>query len=168
MIYGPGDMFHRFWPVVKRVRDGRHLIIVSQGYANWRVPRGFVDSVAHAIALAATTDIAGGRLYNVCEEPSLPELEWQEKIAKAMNFSGKFVALPPEHTPKHLMPPLNVTQSLDVSSARIRAELGFAEPVQREEAILRTIAWEEKNPPGPIDPQQFDYAAEDAALMNAA
>jgi len=32
--------------------------------------------------------------------------------------------------------------------------------------IRRTIAWEQNNPPTMINPQQFDYDAEDAALAN--
>ena len=48
----------------------------------------------------------------------------------------------------------------------IRAELGYRESVEIDEAIRRTIAWELQNPPGTANPQQFDYAAEDAALAN--
>jgi len=35
-----------------------------------------------------------------------------------------------------------------------------------DEAIRRTIAWERSNPPDMIQPQQFDYEAEDAALAS--
>lgn len=49
-------------------------------------------------------------------------------------------------------------------SARIRSELGYQEPVGREEALRQTIAWERANPPVRIDSDQFDYAAEDASL----
>jgi hypothetical protein len=35
-----------------------------------------------------------------------------------------------------------------------------------EEAIRRTIAWEQRNPPSTVHPQQFDYSAEDAAIAN--
>ena len=40
----------------------------------------------------------------------------------------------------------------------------YKELVDLHEAIRRTIAWEQSNPPGAINPQQFDYKAEDAAL----
>jgi len=46
--------------------------------------------------------------------------------------------------------------------------LGYCEPVGIEESIRRTVAWEQPNPPATFDPQQFDYAAEDAALTDAA
>jgi hypothetical protein len=51
-----------------------------------------------------------------------------------------------------------------MSSARIRAELGYREAVSPDSAMARTIEWERANPPAAVDPAQFDYAAEDAAL----
>ena len=51
-----------------------------------------------------------------------------------------------------------------LSSERIRRELGYAEPIPRDEALRRTVAWERDHPPAAIDPAKFDYAAEDHAL----
>lgn len=164
MVYGPGDPLHRFFPLLKRFADGRPSILLSQDFAAWRGPRGYVENVAHAIAVVATSDKANGRIYNICEEPNLSDLLWQTKIAKQINWPGKFVILPKEKTPKHLLLPGNTAQHVVVSSDRIRTELGYAEPVGKEEALRRTIAWEQRNPPGAIDLQQFDYPAEDAAL----
>jgi nucleoside-diphosphate-sugar epimerase len=166
MVYGPGDPLHRFFPLLKRVADGRSSILFSEDLAAWRGPRGYVENVAHAIAVVATSDQAAGRIYNICDEPSLSELAWQSKIAKQMNWNGKFVLLPRGQTPKHLLQPGNAAQHVVASSDRIRTGLGYQEPVEVEEAIRRTIAWEQQNPPSIIDPQQFDYSAEDAALTN--
>jgi hypothetical protein len=60
----------------------------------------------------------------------------------------------------------NADQHVVASSGRIRKGLGYEEPVEIEDAIRRTIAWEQQNPPSIVDPQQFDYGAEDAALAN--
>jgi hypothetical protein len=60
--------------------------------------------------------------------------------------------------------PLRFEQGLDYDTTRLRRELGYEEPVSEEEALHRTIAWERANPPGQLDPAQFDYAAEDRAL----
>src|SRR6202008_408022 len=128
--------------------------------------RGYVDNIAHAIALAATSVQAGGRGYNVCDELALPEVEWQAKIAKQTDWTGKFVVLPRARTPAHLLQPGNAAQHLVVSSDRIRAELFYNERVDVEEGIRRTIAWQQQNTPQVINPQQFDYVAEDAALEN--
>ena len=164
MVYGPGDPLHRFYPVVKRVADRRHHIIFPDTLAAWRSPRGYVENVAAAIALAATEDRAARRIYNVCEEPSFSELEWARRIASEMRWEGEFVVLPVERTPRHLLKPGNAAQHWAASSARIRHELGYEEPVAIEEAIRRTTRWERENPPAVAFLAQFDYAAEDAAV----
>lgn len=164
MIYGPGDPLHRFYPVVKRIADGRRHIIFAEPLAAWRSPRGYVENVAAAIALAATDDRAAGRIYNVCEEPPFSELEWAQQIASEMKWPGEVVVLPAERTPQHLLRPGNAAQHWSASSGRIRRELGYEEPVAIEEAIRRTIRWEIENPPAFPFLAQFDYAAEDSAI----
>ncbi len=164
MVYGPGDRLHRFYPVVKRIADRRRHIIFPDTLAAWPSPRGYVENVAAAIALAATNDRAARRVYNVCEEPSFTELQWARKIADQMGWEGEFVVLPVERTPSHLIKPGNAAQHWAASSARIRNELGYEEPVTIEEAIRQTIRWERENPPAVALPAQFDYASEDAAV----
>ena len=168
MVYGPKDPLHRFFPLLKRIADGRSSILLSDDFAAWRGPRGYVENVAHAIAIAATSDRAAGSVYNICEEPTLPELEWQRKIAGQMKWAGRFVVLARERVPKHLLLPGNAAQHVVASSERIRSELGYREPVESDEAIRRTIAWEQQNPPSSIHKEQFDYAAEDAAFAKTA
>jgi len=73
----------------------------------------------------------------------------------------------PPDTPYHPLPPGNTEQQLIVSPARIRKEVGYQEAIPVDEAIRRTTGWETQNPPG-VSPQQFDYAAEDATLAEAA
>jgi nucleoside-diphosphate-sugar epimerase len=138
MVYGPGDRLHRFHPVVRRIADGRDHIIFADALAAWRSPRGYVENVAAAVALAATDDRAERRIYNVCEEPSFSELEWARKIASAMRWKGEFVVLPPERTPPHLLSPFNAAQHWSASSVRIRHELAYQEPVAIEDAIRQT------------------------------
>jgi len=164
MIYGPGDRLHRFYPIVKPISDGRRHILFADTLAAWRSPRGYVENVATAIALAATDSRAAGRIYNVCEEPAFSELEWARKIAAEMQWKGECVTLPAERTPAHLLRPGNAAQHWTASSARIRRELGYQEPVAIEQAIRETINWELENPPAPPFGPVFDYAAEDTAL----
>jgi nucleoside-diphosphate-sugar epimerase len=166
MIYGPGDYAHRFHPVVKRIVDGRRAIIFEEGWAAWRPPRGYVENVAGAITLAAVSDRATGRIYNVAETPAFSELEWARKIAAAMSWNGEFLALPKDRTPNHLVFPGNAAQHWEVDSSRIRGELGFREPVSIDAGIRRTIEWERANPPGEFNPHPFDYSAEDAAMLS--
>jgi nucleoside-diphosphate-sugar epimerase len=163
MIYGPGDPAHRFHPILKRIDDGRKQIIFADDVAPLRTPRGYVEDVAAAIALAATSPQAAGRIYNVCEPESFGELDWARKIAAATGWPGDFVVLPHDLTPKHLLWPGNTAQHVVASSERIRKELGYCELLPRDEAIRRTIEWERANLPVTAT-AQFDYAAEDVAL----
>lgn len=163
MVYGPGDPLHRFYPVVKRIADGRQKILFSEGSAAWRSPRGYVENVAAAIALAAISNQAAGEIYNIAEDPAYSELEWAQKIAAEMNWQGQFIALAEDKTPVHLRTQGNAAQHWVASSAKVREHLGYREPVALEEAIQRTIAWERENPPTGATLHQFDYVAEDAA-----
>jgi nucleoside-diphosphate-sugar epimerase len=164
MVYGPGDRLRRLYPVVKRIIDGRRALVFSESLAAWRGSRGYVEDVARAIALAATSDAAIGRTYNIAELDAPSELEWARLVAARMQWDGEFVVLPDVQTPAHLRRPGNAAQHWIADSTRIRDELGYAEVVTRDEAIDRTIAWERETPPGSFMPHAFDYAAEDAAL----
>jgi nucleoside-diphosphate-sugar epimerase len=164
MVYGPGDMFHRLHPYLKRMDDARPAILIQEDAAEWRAPRGYVENVAAAIALAATSPQAAGGIYNIAETQSFSEMEWARHIGQSAGWSGSVLAVPRDLTPEHLNVPYNSAQHWTMSSARIRAELGYAEPVPAALAIARTIEWERANPPDPVNPALFNYPAEDAAL----
>lgn len=164
MVYGPGDYIHRFHYILKRMDDQRPFILYSDDIAGWRTPRGFADNVGYAIALAATSEKAAGRIYNISEEESFTELEWAKKIAEAAGWKGEFIVLPREKAPKHLQYPRRVEQHLVASSARIREELGYNEPISIEEAIRRTIPWERANQPQAPLFMPFRYEDEDRAM----
>lgn len=163
MVYGPGDPLHRLFPLIKRITDGRRKILLQKELAAWRGPKGFVENVAQAITLAATSPKATRRIYNVAERNSLSELEWTHLIAKEMNWDGEVVVLPKDRTPRHLVNDANWAQHWVPSSQRIREELGYVEEVSRPEALRRTISWELNHPPLEIQSPLFDYEAEDAA-----
>jgi nucleoside-diphosphate-sugar epimerase len=164
MVYGAGDFAHRLHPIVKRIADRRPAILFEEKIAAWRGPRGYVENVAAAVALAATSDRAAGRIYNVAEPESVSELGWATEIARIMEWSGEFVVLPSDRVPAHLRMPGNFDQHWVYDTTRIREELEYRERVPREEAIRRTIAWELANPPTTFNPHPFDYGAEDAAV----
>src|SRR5258707_12781320 len=75
MVYGPGDPLHRLFPLLKRFGDGRSSMVIADDLAAWRGPRGYVENVAHAIALAATSEQAGGPVFNSLEESALSAVE---------------------------------------------------------------------------------------------
>jgi len=162
MVYGPGDPLHRLYPIIKRVDDGRRTIIVGRGAAEWRGTRGYVRNVAAAVVAAVVSPRAANRTYNI-GEPAIPEIEWTRQVARAAGHTGSVVMVPDDRLPRHLVSPGNLAQDWETSSRRLREELGFHDPVEFETALDETVAWERRHPP-PVDPEQFDYAAEDAVL----
>jgi len=174
--HGPGDDKHRLFPYLKRMDDGRPAILLDEAYAGWRWSRGYVEDVAHAIALAVTDERATGRIYNVAYAETLSEAEWVKAIARVYDSdwpltpdtrhpSVEVVALPSDQLPQSLRRDMfDFSQQYEVDSNRIRRELGYSEIVPFDEALRRTILWERSNPPEKLLPEDFDYAAEDAAL----
>lgn len=168
MVYGPGDYQHRLLSYLKRMDDGRSAILLEEGFARWRATMGFVEDVAHAIALAATSGRAANRVYNVGERVPLTHSEWVRAAGRAAGWNGEVVAVPKECLPEHLDPGLaNTGQHLIVDTSRIREELGYAEQFSPDEALRRTVVWERENPPEETNIGDFDHAAEDAALAGA-
>ena len=164
MVHGPHDPLRRCFDYVKRMDDRRPAILIDERTARWRFPRGYVTDVARAIVLAATRPEAAGRTYNVAEHDALTRTEWIERIAAVVGWEGRIVALPPEGLPEHLREKGNPEQDFAYDTTRIRDELGFAESFELDDWLRQTIEWERGNPPDPVDPARFDYAAEDAAL----
>ena len=163
-VYGPGDYQHRLFPYLKRMKDGRPVVLLEEGIAGWRWTRGYVENVAEAIAMAAIDDRARGCIYNVGEPVAFSEAEWVRKIGDAVGWDGEVVAVPKDRMPDHMKMGINSDQHMVLDTARIRKDLGYVEPVSEEERISRTIAWELENPTDVIDPNQFDYEAEDEIL----
>ena len=132
-VYGPGD--HRAFEHLKRMEDGRTVILLEENHARWRWTRGYVDNVAAAMALAVTDDRAANRIYNVGEPDALTESEWVFSIGLAAGWTGEIVVLPKEAMPEHLAAPYNFEHHLGADTGRIRRELGYAEHITRDEAV---------------------------------
>ena len=166
VVYGIGDTKHRLFDYLKRMDDGRPFILLENDFARWRWTRGYVENVADAIALAVTNERAKNRIYNIGEPEALTETEWLKSIAGAVGWNGEVIAMPRAALPEHLKPRISFDHDLYVDTNRIRSELDYKERVSRSEALGKTIAWERANPQTDLEPNQFDYAAEDAALKN--
>jgi nucleoside-diphosphate-sugar epimerase len=166
MVYGPRDGQHRLFPYLKRMDDRRPAILLDAGQAQWRWARGYVENVAAAIVLAVLDERARHRIYNVGEAVALIEMEWISAIGSVVGWRGRIMPMPVDALPPHLRTDLDWSQDLTTGTTRIRRELGYDEPVTREEALRRTIAWERVHPPGDRDPARDEYAAEDALLRS--
>src|SRR5262249_32808718 len=116
----------------------------------------YVDDVATAVALAATSPAAAGRVYNVAEPTASTEAEWVAKIGAVVGWNGRGVAVPKGELPGGF----NTDQDLVGDSTRIRAELGFKEIVKPDGALRETVRWEQNHLPE----ETVDYAREDTLM----
>jgi nucleoside-diphosphate-sugar epimerase len=135
MVYGPRDPRRRVAGYLDRLARGSSVLRLNPAEAEWRCTRGYVEDVAWAIALAAVDDRAAGEVYNVGEPEALTEQAWAEAIAQAAGWPGRVVA-DPVALPSL---PANWSVPLVVDTGRIRAHLGYEEPVGRVEGLQRTV-----------------------------
>jgi nucleoside-diphosphate-sugar epimerase len=169
-VHGPGDFQHRLWSYLKRMDDGRPVILLDEAMASWRWARVYVEDAAHATALAATNETAAGTTFNVAAATAAGETEWIAEIGHSVGWRGQIVSAPAALLPDYLREDrLDLRQDYVVDSTLIRQELGYQEVVGAGEAMRRTIAWERANAPDPTHPHpdfvdRFDYGAEDDAL----
>lgn len=156
MVHGPGDPRHRLWPYLSRMDAGRSAILLNEGLAGWHCPRGYVEDVARAVALAVTDPRTAGRIYNVAEPIAHTEADWVARVGRAAGWSGRVILVPRDRLPV----PYFTEQDLIMDSTRIRTELGYGETIDADLALHRTIAWERAHPPA----QSVDDPAQDALL----
>jgi nucleoside-diphosphate-sugar epimerase len=160
-VHGPGDKQHRLYRYLKPMDDGRPAIVLDDALREWRWTRGYAEDMGRAIALAATDARASGRTYNVSYERVFTEPEWVRAIARVHGWRGEVVCVRGDDLPEPLRVDFDTSQDFAVDSSRIRTELGYAEAVDFDEALGRTIEWERENPPAEV---ALDYAAEDELL----
>jgi len=160
-VHGPGDSQHRLSGYVRRMDDDRPAIVLVETHASWRWARGYAEDVGHALALVIESEQAARRIYNVAAPVAHSEAEWVRSIADVVGWQGRIVTARKEVLPESLRLDADFTQHYDVDSSRIRADLGYAEVVDEQTALERTVDWERANPPAEFE---LDYEAEDAAL----
>jgi nucleoside-diphosphate-sugar epimerase len=163
-VYGPGDPNHRLRPHVLRMYDRRPRIPLASSLASWRWTHGYVDNIAHAIALAVTSPDAAGRVYNVGEELAPTAGERVQRLGTTVGWRGKVtsIRLAAEHLPPHLRPPYDLKQNLVMDTRRIREELGYKEIVSEDDGLRRTAVWEWTQPSVEGDPTPEEYAVEES------
>ncbi len=155
MVFGPHDSQRRLSPYLRRMDDGRPVIMLEKGITEWKTCRGYVGNVAQAIALAAINDKSRGQIYNVADSSSLKEKDWVEKIASVVGWCGEIKTLGKDQLPSHLVSNINFAQNMDMSSEKIRKDLGYFDKIGLEEALEKTIEWERLNPPDTDFAQEY-------------
>jgi nucleoside-diphosphate-sugar epimerase len=121
LLYGPG----RMPPLGRRVmRVGPFLVVLAS--PAYLLPLAYVDNVADAIALALSSDRAGGRAYTIVDE-HVPQREHLETYRE---LSGD------RRIP--LYPPLGLVRAAASAAERLAGLLGKRSPVTRHQ-VERTL-----------------------------
>jgi nucleoside-diphosphate-sugar epimerase len=164
MVYGERDYQHRLGLELRRMDDARPAILLEETFAKWRWTRAYVENAAAAIVLAAADERAARCIYNAGDAEALSYADWLREVGQAAGWQGRVVIVPDGTLPRQLRPPrADYMQDLVADTGRIRFELGFEEPVPRDDALARTIAWERANRQPSGEPL-IDYEAEDRLL----
>ncbi|HTV40486.1 MAG TPA: NAD-dependent epimerase/dehydratase family protein [Candidatus Sulfotelmatobacter sp.] len=168
-VYGPGDYRRRLFDMVKRMDDKRPFILMEPAQASWMWTWGYVEDVAHAIALAVVDVRSKNQVYNVGEKLPLTQEEWVLRVARVTGWRGRIILLDADQMPGHLKDSnqRDFTQHLTLDTTKIRRDLGFNEQVPFEQGLIKTIEWTRTLKPDPAALKDFDYEAEDACVNSA-
>jgi nucleoside-diphosphate-sugar epimerase len=162
MVYGPSDRQQRLAPYVQRMGDRRETIPLEAGHAGWRWTRGYVSNVAHAVALVCGDDRAAGRVYNLGEPEARSEAEWIAAVGRAAGWNGQVIPIERSRWPTERQLPYDWKQDLVADTTGLRDELGYAEAIDHDEALRRTVEWQQRQDQRGDLSQE--YAAEDRCL----
>jgi nucleoside-diphosphate-sugar epimerase len=165
-VYGPRDAQRRLRSWLKRMDYGRPAILMDAADAAWRWTFGYVEDIAHAIALAALDSRSAGHIYNVGEREALSLEERARRVATTVGWRGRIMLAPAGTLPERLRLGVSNGQDLVTSSARIRDELSYTEQTAVAETYARAVAWERAHPPETDDPAEYNYDEEDKLLSD--
>ena len=131
-IYGPNQVgvgaIHHF---IKRAIAGEDLIVHNDGsqIRAWC----YIDDFVRGALLAMTSDISGGRCYNIGNPRSAVTVYNLARMIIASAKSKSRIACKPMNRPDVVL------RIPDISSAR--QDLGYEPAIELEEGLRRTIEW---------------------------
>jgi nucleoside-diphosphate-sugar epimerase len=169
-IYGATAIAPLEWCIVRRVLDGRKILIVP---GDGLILETKVHSRNAAAAILAAVDnpsAAAGEVFNAGDERPLTLRDWAGTIAEALNHKFQFISVPFEHAAPsyaYARDPWAIGHRV-LDTSKIRQRLKWKPEVSVEEGLaVAAHAYEaDPLPPGGEAERQigdpFDYKAEDA------
>lgn len=169
-LYGPGDTTPREWYYVRQALDGRAAILAPNG-GQAIFSRGFLENMAHAVALTVGNRQAIGQTYNAADEGQLTVRQIIESVAAILGHRWEVIELPdsmmPPHSPTQGLPyccdPYHIRPHLLLDTTRIRTHLGYRDLVLPAAALERTVRWLADRPE-PTKGIPIDYGAIDGVI----
>ncbi len=170
-VYGAYQMVPREWCIVRRILDGRSLIVLPEDGLTLH-HYGYGENLAHAVLLAVDQpERAAGEIFQVADEEVLTLRQVVQHVARALEAELEIVSMPWElATPARPLIGMPLTTHRVFDLAKLKTRLGYRDLVAPAEALARTARWLVENPPAPGGPEEtvlqdpFDYPAEDALV----
>jgi nucleoside-diphosphate-sugar epimerase len=175
-IHGVGTRFSREWHFVKRVLDGRRVVVLAhRGESRFHTTA--TENLAELIALAARRPTR--RVVN-CGDPDTPSVaRIARTVAEALEHEWSTVLLPGDPPSAALDNPWGVARPVIVDMAAAEIDLAYRPVTTYERAVAPTCRWLVESVAGrdwrDVLPgsarhmgEGFDYAAEDEFLRGLA
>jgi len=170
-LYGPGDTTPREWYYVRQVLDRRPVIIAPNG-GQAIFSRGYLENMAHAVALAVDAPPAQERVYNVADTGQLTVRQIIDAVAEILDHRWEVIDLPenllPAHRPSQALPygidPYHICPHLLLDTTKLRVQLGYDNVVAPAAALEATVRWLAERPEPTRSADPLDYAAIDGAI----
>ncbi|HEY7199424.1 MAG TPA: NAD-dependent epimerase/dehydratase family protein [Candidatus Dormibacteraeota bacterium] len=138
-VYGPGNLWAREWPLVKRALDGRRVVVLAARGRSQFHPVAAAN-VAELVRLAA--ERPGRRVLNAGDARAHTALDIVYAIADAMGWRPDVVLLDgpvPDDGPG--LHPWATAKPIVLDTSAARRELGFHDVVGLQEGMAAACAW---------------------------
>ncbi len=163
MMYGPGDIQHRFLPFLQQMWDRCPAIAIDETFASWKGCWGYIDNAVDAICLAAEQKQASGQIFHVAQKKMPTILEILQLLRQESGWQGKII-ITQEAAPLPSLSRLYCTkQSLDLDLTFIEQQLGYQEQITFLDSLKTTLPWESTA----FVSGQADYSTEEQFLSQA-
>jgi len=165
-VYGPRGPLAHEWAVVKRILDGRRLMVLPHdGVTHFQ--RGFVENLGRLVFLAATEPAAAGEAFNAGDERVMSARGVAQAIAGELGAELELVEVPAQAA-RGLFP-LAEKSNLVLDMSKAKMLLGYRDVLDVEAATRATARWLFENPGfgssvAPAFGGSFDYALEDRLI----
>lgn len=167
-VYGPGGEFAREQFFVKRIVDGRRLIVLPAGGRNVFHPTS-VHNLAELVRVALERPRSG--VFN-CGDPEPPSvLEIGRAVARVLEHEWTECLLPGAAVDGVGRNPWGRFEApIVLDMAKAEAELRYRPVVHYADAVAETCRWliDERPPLGDYMETFFDYTAEDSFVRDLA
>jgi nucleoside-diphosphate-sugar epimerase len=180
-IFGPRHPAPKEWSVIRRILDGRRVILVQEGglyLQGLAYSENAADALLHCVD---RQDFCRGSIFNVADDPTPSAYDIISGIAQLLGADVRVVSVPIGLKLPHFYHGLGRNLRFNpsdnepvkhemISSRRLREELGYRQRVPFETAIERTVAWYCAHRPPPRGDEErrmgdtFDYPAEDQLI----